>query len=487
MNSSTSSSPQSKPTCIVANRRTTPSPLSTMFDPRTAPHDRLNNSCISSANACSTKKRVASDDTDSSMQCPGFQIGKDGVHLDANFSLKIKSTRGTNNANEALMRVESGTRLIKYDELEKVGYFLGSGCQGTVGCCTLKNDSTKRFAIKKIALMDPDAGPEDAERRRHLAQLEVFRMFDHENDYIVKIHNAYLRQHGAYLYLLMEYMDWGDLDHVIKSRVESNALSEAPAAYIASQVLQALALLHDLHLIPTGPTTSGGNVNLNSNNNNDDTNISVAPPAAPKYGRYIHRDLKPENILFSRNGKVKLADFGFSSIVRSNRGTERVIGNRCYMSPERIRTHEYNTPSDIWSLGLIVAQMLLGHYPFQDLLANLASLSDTIEKLDALDLGIKYSPDANDFINRCIKQRPQDRSTAADLVNHHWIQRNAEAGRKELVSHLGSMLSSPFESLMMRDRSNSQMSDDGSSCSSTSFSASPSREMSVRGMSFTLE
>jgi mitogen-activated protein kinase kinase 1 len=79
---------------------------------------------------------------------------------------------------------------------------------------------------------------------------------------------------------------------------------------------------------------------------------------------YLHSDLKPSNILISETGQVKLADFGMArQLTESIDQAQSFLGTMCYMSPERLKTEKYNFKSDIWSLGLIVHECAVGHFP----------------------------------------------------------------------------------------------------------------------------
>ena len=79
----------------------------------------------------------------------------------------------------------------------------------------------------------------------------------------------------------------------------------------------------------------------------------------------IHRDIKPQNIIISREGKVKVTDFGIAKAATSNTITSNAMGSVHYISPEQARGGYSDEKSDIYSLGVTLYEMLAGHVPFE--------------------------------------------------------------------------------------------------------------------------
>ena len=84
------------------------------------------------------------------------------------------------------------------------------------------------------------------------------------------------------------------------------------------------------------------------------------------HNQIIHRDIKPHNILIGRNGRVKVTDFGIARAVTSTTITQTgsVVGSVHYFSPEHAKGIVTGEKSDLYSLGIVLYQMLTGQLPF---------------------------------------------------------------------------------------------------------------------------
>lgn len=91
--------------------------------------------------------------------------------------------------------------------------------------------------------------------------------------------------------------------------------------------------------------------------------VSMGIEAAHNNG-IIHRDIKPQNIMISKEGKVKVADFGIAKAVSSDTITSHAMGSVHYTSPEQARGGYSDTKSDIYSIGITLFEMVTGHVPF---------------------------------------------------------------------------------------------------------------------------
>eukprot|EP01117_Protostelium_nocturnum_P014454 TRINITY_DN5499_c0_g1_i2.p1 TRINITY_DN5499_c0_g1~~TRINITY_DN5499_c0_g1_i2.p1 ORF type:complete len:460 (+),score=148.16 TRINITY_DN5499_c0_g1_i2:99-1478(+) len=136
----------------------------------------------------------------------------------------------------------------------------------------------------------------------------------------------------------------------------------------------------------------------------------------------IHRDIKPENILLGMKGEVKLADFGWSVHAPHSR-RQTFCGTLDYLPPEMVENKEHGPAVDIWALGILTYEFLVGKPPFET-----SNNNDTYKAISKSDPSFPsyISAGARDLISRLLQKDPANRIPMKEVLSHPWIQENAE-------------------------------------------------------------
>lgn len=132
----------------------------------------------------------------------------------------------------------------------------------------------------------------------------------------------------------------------------------------------------------------------------------------------VHRDIKPQNIIISREGKVKVTDFGIAKAATSNTITSNAMGSVHYISPEQARGGYSDDKSDIYSLGITMYEMLSGRVPFtgeNTISVALLHIQGEAIPLRELDPTIPVSMDK--IVQKCMQKKPERRySNVTELI-----------------------------------------------------------------------
>ncbi len=208
--------------------------------------------------------------------------------------------------------------------MERIGeYFVrrlvGEGGMGKV------YEAEERLSRRRVALkvLRPELGRSEEARRRFLDEMTILAHLDHPN--IVR--SLASTEVDGELVMALEFLDGETLRQRLASR---GRLPWSEAVAIAAEVAAALTAAH-----------------------------GQEPPI-------VHRDLKPENLMLTASGGVKVMDFGIGKVLQAMRkGTTGSVGTLAYMSPEQIDAAPVDHRADLYSLGLVLYEMLAGHAPFQ--------------------------------------------------------------------------------------------------------------------------
>jgi cGMP-dependent protein kinase len=218
--------------------------------------------------------------------------------------------------------------------------------------------------------------------RKHVYR-EKETMLDCMSPFLVNLIATFNDQ--QHLYMLMEVAMGGDLFSLLQAR--ENPLKEEEAKFYLACVILALEHLENRQI--------------------------------------AFRDLKPENLLVGNNGYLKLADFGFATkIVQGKAYT--MVGTPDYMSPEMVSHTGHTRTVDIWSLGVLLYEMLVGITPFY----NPEDQIDTFRRIVQCDLNIPpiISSSSADLITRLMRLEPTKRLGGGkggikEIKQHHWFDK----------------------------------------------------------------
>jgi serine/threonine protein kinase len=264
-----------------------------------------------------------------------------------------------------------GKTISHYKILEKIG-------SGGMGEVYLAEDTKLK---RKVALkfLHPDVTRDEETKKRFIHEAQIASTLEHTN--ICTIHEigetkpAPGEPGEGQLFISMAYYK----GETLKSKIEDSPFKIYDLIGIAIQITQGLARAHESNI--------------------------------------IHRDLKPANIIITDHGEVKIVDFGLAKLAGQTKLTKEgtTLGTVAYMSPEQSRGEAVDLKTDIWSIGVMLYEMITGQLPFkgdyeQAILYSI--MNDEPEPVTALRTGVPMELER--IVNKCLSKNPEVRYQHAD-------------------------------------------------------------------------
>lgn len=265
--------------------------------------------------------------------------------------------------------IELNSRISKRSDFEFIKK-LGDGSYSQVW--KVKHIKTRQFfAIKQVP------------KSKVLQTLNQFRreveiLYKFYHPHIIKLFTHF--EDDKFFYLIMELMEGGTLFHKLYSEKK---FKENVAAQFFREVVLAVEFLH-----------------------------TQSPPI-------VHRDIKPENIMIDKDMRVKLIDFGWANFINASEKRYTYCGTSEYMPPEIISNQGHTLSCDIWCLGILLYEMLIGHTPFKS--TEKTNLDKMIKESKIKFFG-KLNLKAKNFIGRLLDKDPNTRATIAEVKHSEWLQ-----------------------------------------------------------------
>ena len=285
----------------------------------------------------------------------------------SNLEILQKNKNKNNTNNKQIIEKETYTKIKN----------LGEGTFGIVNLIQ-SNLTNILYVCKDIDLSNLTKQKE----KLALGEISVLKKCKHPN--IILFKEAFITKiQRRELHLVMEYADSGDLEKKLMEQKQKNEhFEENTIINWLIQTCLGLKYLHNLHV--------------------------------------IHRDIKPQNIFLTKNGIIKIGDFGISKVLdRNHSNTKTQIGTPLYMSPEVIESIKYDYKADIWSLGITFFELMYFSRPFGG--------NHTINLYMNIIQGKKrknfnnnnniYSEELIDIINKMISNNPNQRPSLDDILN----------------------------------------------------------------------
>lgn len=209
-------------------------------------------------------------------------------------------------------------------------------------------------------------------------EFSLLKTLDHPN--IIKLYDVFFDESSKNIYFMIDLYDNGDLSNYLNGR----KIKEKYVKGYMRQIKDGLEYLYNQKI--------------------------------------LHRDLKPQNILVSKEKTLIITDFGFARYFETDIMLQTICGSPLYMAPEILLKKKYNSMSDLWSVGVIMYEMLCGNVPYES--KNLIDLIYKIKKKDIvfpLQITTKISHECNSLLISLLQKNPNTRCSWDIFFSHSWF------------------------------------------------------------------